>query len=204
MSFYGGNTSPSRIRRMTHDRIQVVDDERDFVTFLVKCLQRMEYVVTDISTTGETAVAAAQRSKPDLVLMDICLLGTMDGIEAAAQIRSQLNIPVVFLTGTDDQKTIQRAKISEPLGYLLKPFKPRELKTTIDTALYTFRASCDRAKAADRIAAERYRSLFEHAIEGIFQAKLSGTLIAVNASGARMLGYESADEILKSDRKSVV
>jgi PAS domain S-box-containing protein len=183
---------------MTNDRIQVVDDEHDFVTFLVKCLQRMEYVVADISTTGETAVAAAQRSKPDLVLMDICLLGAMDGIEAAARIRSQLNIPVVFLTGSDDEKTIQRAKISEPLGYLLKPFKPRELKTTIDSALYTFRASRDRAKEADRVAAERYRSLFENAIEGIFQAKLSGTVLTANAAAARMLGYESAEEILNS------
>ncbi len=188
----------SKEQCMSSDRIQIVDDEHDFVRFLSKCLQRMDYVVTDVSTTGESAVAAARRSKPDLVLMDISLLGPMDGIEAATQIRSQLGIPIVFLTGSDDESTLQRAKISEPLGYLLKPFKPRELKTTIDTALYTFRATHERAKEAERLAGELGRTSVEDSVEGTFKARVSGGITSVNPSLARILGFESAEQVMKS------
>lgn len=183
---------------MSHDRILVVDDEREFVTFLVKCLERMGYVISDIASTGEAAIAAARHGKPDIVLMDIFLKGPMDGIEAATRIRSQLNIPVIFLTGTDADKTIERAKTSEPLGYLLKPFKARELKTTIDTALYTFRAMLAREKEAGRVAAGRYQDLFDNAIEGMLQVSPAGTILRINRSAARILGFKTPEEILKS------
>ncbi len=183
---------------MSGERIQIVDDEHDFVSFLSKCLQRMDYVITDVATTGESAIAAARRSRPDLVLMDISLLGAMDGIEAATEIHRQLGIPVVYLTGSDDENTIQRAKISEPLGYLLKPFKPRELKSTIDTALYTFRASRERARESDRLAGEPHRSLFDDVVEGTFKAQRSGVVTSVNSAMARMLGFESCEQVLNS------
>lgn len=183
---------------MSGERILIVDDEHDFVSFLAKCLQNMGYVVADIATTGETAVEKARSTNPDLILMDISLAGDMDGIQAAEAIRSQLRLPVVFLTGLDDEKSIQRAKLSEPLGYLLKPFKPRELKTTIDTALFTYKANRRREVEAGLLASEKYRALFENATEGIFQATRAGDLIAANPAAFRMLGFESEREILDS------
>jgi PAS domain S-box-containing protein len=77
--------------------------------------------------------------RPDLVLMDIKLKGEMDGIEAAEQIRTRLNVPVIYLTAFADEATLQRAKITQPFGYLLKPFEERELHTTIEMALYKSR-----------------------------------------------------------------
>jgi PAS domain S-box-containing protein len=181
---------------MSNERILIVDDEHDFVTFLAKCLQRMGYVISGVATTGEGAVTEAGRSRPDLVLMDISMPGEMGGIGAAIEIHTRWDIPVIFLTGSDDEKTIQRAKLSEPLGYLLKPFKPRELKSTIDTVLYTFKASRARRSRLDQFTVEQYRSLFENAVEGIFQATPAGFLITANSSAARILGFDSSGEMM--------
>ena len=86
---------------------------------------------------------------PDLVLMDIFLNGEMDGIQAAGQIRSRHNIPIIYLTAYADSNTLQRAKITEPFGYILKPFEERELLTTIEMALYKYRIE-QRLKDSER------------------------------------------------------
>src|SRR5205823_3297493 len=87
-------------------------------------------------SSGEEATRIAGESHPDLVLMDIILKGAMDGVEAAERIRSQYDIPIVFLTAHADQNTLDRAKITAPFGYILKPFNERELHTTVEIALY--------------------------------------------------------------------
>jgi signal transduction histidine kinase len=85
------------------------------------------------------AVQKAGQTRPDLVLMDIRLDGDMDGIEAAEQIRAKFNIPIIFLTAYADADTLQRAKITEPFGYIIKPYQERDLHTTVEMALYKHR-----------------------------------------------------------------
>ncbi len=77
----------------------------------------------------------ARHNHPDLVLMDIVLKGPIDGIEAARHIRDELDIPVIYLTAYADEETVERAKLTEPVGYVLKPFDERELHTVVEMAL---------------------------------------------------------------------
>ena len=114
----------------------IVEDEKIIALDLQRRLERFGYSVIGMASDGAEAIALARERSPDIILMDIMLAGSMDGIEAAKQIRAQLAIPVIFLTAYTDEKTLERAKEVEPFGYILKPFKERELYTTIDIALY--------------------------------------------------------------------
>ena len=116
---------------MTNAQILVVEDEGIIAKDIQNILKSMGYAVPAIASSGEGAIKKAAETFPDLVLMDIVLGGHMDGVEAAEQIRDRFDIPVVYLTAYADNKTLQRAKITEPYGYILKPFSERELHTTI-------------------------------------------------------------------------
>jgi PAS domain S-box-containing protein len=117
-------------------RILIVEDE-NIVAFNIQTrLQKLGYTVTAVISSGESALEKVAETRPDLVLMDIKLKGMVDGIQAAEQIRSQFQIPMVYLTAYTDKETLNRAKITEPYGYILKPFEARDLATTIEMALY--------------------------------------------------------------------
>src|SRR5688500_8622672 len=121
---------------MTQTRILVVEDE-SIVALDIQCrLESMGYEVPATVASGEKAVEQAGDLRPDLVLMDIHLQGKMDGIEAADQIRRRFGIPVIYLTANADHPTVQRAKVTEPFGYVIKPFEERELQTSIEMAIY--------------------------------------------------------------------
>lgn len=121
---------------MPGPQIMVVEDEVVVAMELQAKLTSMGYVVAATTGSGEDAVVKAGELRPDLVLMDIQLAGDLDGIEAAQKIHRLYDIPVVFLTAHADEKTLQRAKLSEPFGYLIKPFSGAELRTTIEVSLY--------------------------------------------------------------------
>jgi signal transduction histidine kinase len=116
--------------------ILVVEDEPITALDLRARLRGLGYAVPAIASSGEEAIRKAGEIRPDLVLMDVRLKTDMDGIEAATAIRSQLDIPVVYLTAYTDEETVQRAGLTEPFGYLLKPFEERELHTTIAIAFH--------------------------------------------------------------------
>jgi len=116
-------------------RIMIVEDERIVAEDIRRSLENLGYTVSAMVSSGEEAIEKAE-DNPDLVLMDIVLRGDMDGIETAQQLKSQFNIPVVYLTAYADDKKLQRAIVTEPYGYLLKPFEDRELHTAIEMALY--------------------------------------------------------------------
>lgn len=126
--------------------ILVVEDERIVARHIGDLLQRSGYRVPATVSTGEAAVAKARELRPDLVLMDVSLSGTMDGIEAARRIREQTGIPVVYLTAYAEDEMLDRAKRTEPAGFVVKPFDDRELRATVEVALY--RAAADRRRAA--------------------------------------------------------
>ncbi len=121
---------------MAETKILVVEDEGIVAKDIGRSLQKLGYTVSAVVSSGQEAVKKAEEHKPDLVLMDIVLEGKMDGIEAANQIRLCFNIPVVYLTAYADERTVERAKVTEPSGYIVKPFEDRELRMTIEMALY--------------------------------------------------------------------
>jgi len=116
--------------------ILVVEDEGIVARDIQNVLERLGHVVPGIAASAAEAVRKAGTILPDLVLMDIVLRGDMDGVEAAERIREGYDIPVVYLTAYADDPTLQRARATDPFGYILKPFEERELRTTIDIALY--------------------------------------------------------------------
>ncbi len=123
----------------TRTKILVVEDESIVARDIRNMLLGLGYEVVGVVPSGEEAVDLARETMPNLALVDVMLQGEMTGVEAADQIYSGLNIPVVYLTAYADETTLQRAKKTEPFGYLLKPFEERELKTTVEIALYKFK-----------------------------------------------------------------
>jgi len=121
---------------MENAHILVVEDERLVALDIRNTLTSLGYVVTADVCSGAEAIKTAGETHPDLVLMDIRLEGDMDGVEAATEIRARFDIPVVYLTAYSDDETLERAKITEPYGYIIKPIQDRELQTTIEISLY--------------------------------------------------------------------
>ena len=116
--------------------IVIVEDNSIVMLELKDRLEEMGYQVVDTSPSGLDALNKIERHRPDLIMMDIRLKGEMDGIDTAARIRKELDIPIIYLTAHTDDDTIQRAKLTEPYGYIIKPFEERELFSVIEMALY--------------------------------------------------------------------
>lgn len=116
--------------------ILIVEDESIVAKDIQQSLRKLGYEVLGICATGEDAIEQTERTKPHLVLMDIMLRGEISGIEASEHIRQKLSIPVIFLTAYVDSSTLAKAKVTEPYGYIIKPFKEIDLQTNIEIALY--------------------------------------------------------------------
>ena len=127
-------------------KIMIVEDEIITAKSEKLSLEGLGYTVSATVTSGEEAVKKAEEDKPDLVLMDIELKGEMDGIEAAGIIRTRFDIPSIFVTAYADDKLLERAKITEPFGYIIKPFEKRELHCNIEIAVCKDKAEKDRKK----------------------------------------------------------
>lgn len=121
---------------MKQYKIMIVEDESLVAADIQIHLEKMGYDVCSLADSGEEAVEQARLHQPDLVLMDIVLHGSMDGTQAAEELRKHINVPIVFLTAHADRQMLDRAKNCEPYGYLIKPFNPAELRATIEMALH--------------------------------------------------------------------
>ncbi len=131
---------------MNHAKILVVEDEQILAEDLRDILESFSYQVVDVVGSAEQAVKQARKLKPNLIMMDIMLGGKKDGIQAAQEISKESCVPVVFLTAYADDTTVQRAKLAQPFGYLLKPFKEQEIHTTIQMALYKHQVDMEMRK----------------------------------------------------------
>jgi len=174
---------------MTSVKILVVEDESIVARDIADMLKKQGYDVPAIALSAEQAIQKTEQIQPDLVLMDIVLKGDVDGIEAAEQIRRRFDIPVLYLTAYTDEQTVKRAKITEPFGYITKPFDKRELYTNIEMALY-------KHKAEDNIRQikESYDRLTDNADEAIFRVKAGGGYVTyLNAAAERIFGYSKAE-----------
>ncbi|HOT04307.1 MAG TPA: response regulator [Methanolinea sp.] len=120
-------------------RILVVEDEQIVAEDLRMTLETLGYEVAGIANSGEKAIELAGSERPDLILMDIMLAGSMDGIQAAAHIRRSYDMPVIYVTAYADSNLLERAKLTEPYGYIVKPFNEREVQSNIEIALFKHR-----------------------------------------------------------------
>ncbi len=121
---------------MANKQIMIVEDEGIVASHIQMCLENLGYTVPCVVASGKDAIPKAETHRPDLVLMDVRLKGEMDGIEAAYQIYSRFDIPVIYLTAYADESVVERAKQTTPFGYIIKPFKDEELRSSIEIALF--------------------------------------------------------------------
>jgi two-component system, LytTR family, response regulator LytT len=134
---------------MSKVHILVVEDESIVSKDIQHSLKKLGYNVAGAASTGEEAVVLAGQLRPDIILMDIMLKGEMSGIDAAGQIKDEYNIPVIFLTAYADESTLDKAKITEPYGYILKPFKEIDLHTAIEMAMFKHEKQMELYKEID-------------------------------------------------------
>ncbi|MDH5716241.1 MAG: diguanylate cyclase [Spirochaetia bacterium] len=128
---------------MKTEQILIVEDEGIIAKEIQNRVERLGYLVTDILDSGEAAIETVHNNQPNLILMDIKLKGEMDGIETARKIRMLYNIPIIYLTAHTDEKTLERAKLTEPYGYIVKPFDETDFKIRIEMALYKHKMECE-------------------------------------------------------------
>jgi DNA-binding LytR/AlgR family response regulator len=134
---------------MSKTNILIVEDESIVAKDIQMILRKLGYNVVAICSNGEDALRAVEEHTPELILMDIMLKGEMSGIQTAEQVKSRFNIPIIYLTAYADESTLSKAKITEPYGYIIKPFKEIDLRTAIEMALYKHEKETDVRKERD-------------------------------------------------------
>jgi CheY-like chemotaxis protein len=121
---------------MEKAQILLAEDDKETARAIESCLKDFGYAVITVVANGEDAIEKAKENTPDLVLMDIMLKGEIDGIEAAKEIHTQFDIPIIFLADYADKESLKRASLSYPFGFILKPIQPKDLEVTIEMALH--------------------------------------------------------------------
>ena len=198
---------------MEKKSILIVEDEQIPAIDLKDTLMSLGYRVTGIAPSGERAIEMVDVETPDLILMDIRLSGKLSGIEAAEQILLHHAVPIIYLTAYADPELVERAKLTRPYGYIIKPYDERGIRTEIEIAFYKFsldqKLQLEYARLEQRVqertndlarinaalqkSETRYRLLFERSGEGIIifeaEGKDRGQIVEANAAGTAMHGY---------------
>jgi len=176
---------------MSDYKILIVEDEFIEAMSFEQSLKCSGYDVIGIASTGEDAIEKVTNFKPDLVLMDILLKGEMDGIEVAAQIKENFDIPVVYLTAHPEESAVQRAKLTSPYGYIIKPVDKTDLKNTIELALYEHEMKSKLKKSENK-----YRSIVKNVLDAYVRGDTEGRIIMASPSAARMYRFDSPQEMI--------
>lgn len=184
---------------MAKTKILIVEDEKIVAIDIKNTLVHLGYNVCGIALSGEDALKQIKETQPALVLMDIVLKGDMDGIEAAEHVRHRSNIPVIYLTAYADQKTLERAKITEPFGYIIKPFKEQELYTAIEMALYKHKME-SKLKESE----EKYHRLIERLTDIVFSLDKDGNFTYLSPQFEKLTGYLIQNLLGQSFTKVIV
>jgi PAS domain S-box-containing protein len=165
-------------------RVLVAEDEQLIVEEIQERLTRLGFHVVGMVDTGEEAIRTAHRELPELILMDIRLKGKMDGIEAAAEIRRDLNIPIIYLTAHSDTGTRRRAMETTPCGYVLKPFREEDLLVAMETALHL-----NRQEKRLRESEARYAATLGSIVDGVVATDEDGRLTFMNPVAEELTGW---------------
>lgn len=175
---------------MAEKKVLVVEDEAIVAMSLQDTLKKMGYTVVGIAYTGPDAIQKASETLPDVILMDIHLKGTMDGIEATEKINAMYDIPVIYLTAFSDDETIQRAMKTQSHSYLVKPINPRELYTNIEFAIYK-----QRVKGRTGSELENLQLTLTKIADTAIVMDLKGTIRYANPAAEALTGWKR-DEIV--------
>ncbi|EKQ50691.1 MAG: PAS domain S-box [Methanobacterium sp. Maddingley MBC34] len=173
---------------MANKKILLVEDESIEAMDIKRTLESFGYEVPYIASSGEEAVEKALEIMPDLILMDIVLKGDIDGVEAAALIKN-LNIPLIYLTAHSEENTIERAKFTEPYGYIIKPYDVNGLKYAIELAIYK-----NQMENEFKESETYYRTIFEHTGTATVILEEDTTISLANAKFEKLSGY-ARDEL---------
>ena len=171
------------------NKVLIVEDEFAIALSIQQTLHSLDYEAPEIVASGKDAIQQVEALKPDLVLMDIVLVGDMDGIEAAGIIRLKWGVPVIYLTSYSDEETIKRAKLTIPFGYIIKPFQKKDLHITIELALY-------RDKMEKQL--QQQKEWLSAVLNNVGEA-----VVATNEKGAIQFLNPLAIELLEEDEVSV-
>lgn len=172
--------------------ILVVEDESIVAMDIQSMLELLGYTVLDTVSTGIAAIRKTAELRPDLVLMDIRLRGDMDGIEAAGQIRTRFHVPIIYLTAYADDEAVQRARLTEPFGYILKPFGEKELHVTIEMALY--KSKMDHVL---RESEQRFATTLKSIGDAVIVTDVTGRITFMNAVAETLTQWNQAEGIGK-------
>jgi len=181
------------VKTMVSTNILIVEDERIVALDIKSSLESLGYTVTAIVASGEAALTKVAESQPDLVLMDINLKGNMDGVETAEQIRAHFSIPVIYLTAYADSNTLQRAKLTEPFGYILKPFEEKELNISIEMALYKHQKE-SQLKASEQWFATTLQSVGD----AVIATDQNNLVVFINTIAEVLTGWKQEDALGKN------
>ncbi len=173
---------------MSEARILVVEDEAVVALDLRNRLDRLGYKVVMTTGRGDEAIQLCEKLQPDLILMDIRLQGPVDGITAAESIRSQYHLPVVYLTAHADDSTVARARLTEPFGYILKPFDERELRTVIEMALYKHQA-----ERKLQLSERRFATTLASIGDAVISTDEMGRICFMNPVAESLTGWKIGD-----------
>jgi two-component system sensor histidine kinase/response regulator len=173
---------------MTPARILIVEDDRIVARDIQQQLERIGHTVVGTTARGEDVVALARSAKPTLVLMDVRLEGTTDGITATDALRTHYPVPVVFLTAYADDQTVLRATRTDPFGYLVKPFDDSQLRTTIELALY--KHAVDRRL---RDSEHRHAVTLASIADAVITADADGRITYLNPAAEALTGWSVDD-----------
>ena len=168
--------------------ILIVEDESVVALDLAATLEKLGYTVAGVTARGREALRLAVKQQPSLVLMDIHLKGDLDGIRAAQQIQEELLIPVVYLTAYSDDATLNRARVTHPFGYLLKPFDDRELEVAIQIALYRHGM-----ESALRDSEQRLQAILSGIQEAVVATGPDDRVTFINRAAETLLGCSARD-----------
>ncbi|MBF0464453.1 MAG: diguanylate cyclase [Nitrospirae bacterium] len=192
---------------MAKAEIMIVEDEGITAHYIQNTLVNLGYTIISIENSGECTLEKLNNDKPDLVLMDIKLSGDIDGIETAEEIRVKFDIPVVFLTAHSDGPMIERAKIAQPYGYVLKPFDGKDLQSNIEMALYKHNSEKKMRELAyyDVLTGLPNRTLFyDRLVQALNISKRNNKMVAicmVDLDGFKCvndrMGHDVGDKVLK-------
>jgi PAS domain S-box-containing protein len=164
--------------------ILIVEDESIVALDIQGRLQGLGYTVVGLAASGQEALNAVDSLHPDLVLMDIQLKGPLDGIETVLHLKNKADVPVIYLTAFADETTLQRAKVTESFGYLIKPFEQRELVATIETALYKHRTE-QRIKANEQWLSTTLKSIGD----AVITTDMTGQINFMNPVAETLTGW---------------
>jgi PAS domain S-box-containing protein len=171
-------------------KILVVEDESIVAWDIKETLEKLGHTVVDLAISGAEAIRSATTDRPDLVLMDIRLEGELDGIAAGDEIYHRLNIPVVYLTAHADEITLARATKTDPFGYIIKPFQPQTLQSTIQVA-------CQRhqLEASTQLTQASLTDTLNSIGSGIIIVDRQGLVTFINPIAAVLTGWNAVDAI---------